>query len=166
MKRSRGERDFKENPECIFSIKQSMRKFVDCLNSIEIFNEKIPYLMIHQSEKQMSSELELKLTFKENIIANYTEKQVGKVNNQIFEYISKKLDELPNFSFEYGETIMKIIDKTKIDHYCSYLVAFNVSIFDDDSDENMEIDNVCKLRIRIYNKDIPNFEIVNIKNKQ
>lgn len=164
MKRSRGKRDFKENPECIFSIKQTMRKFVDCLNSTEIFNEKIPYLIIQQSEKRMSSELEVKLTFKENIIANCTEKQADKVNNQIFEYVSKKLDELPNFSFEYGETIIKIIDKTNIDHYRSYLVAFNVWIFDDVlMKENTEIDNVCKLKIRIHNKDIPNFEIVNIK---
>ena len=77
----------------------------------------------------------------------------------------QELDELPNFSFEYGETIMKIIDKTNIDHYRIYLVAFNVWIFDDDSNENMEIDNVCKLRIRIYNKDIPNFEMVNINNQ-
>ena len=165
MKKSKEKRDYKQNPECIFSIKQSMRKFVDCLNNTEIFNEKIPYLIIHQSDKRMSNEVELKLTFKENIIANCTEKQADKANNQIFQYISKKLDELPNFSFEYGETIMKIIDKTNIDHYRIYLVAFNVWIFDDDSDENMEIDNVCKLRIRIYNKDIPNFEMVNINNQ-
>ena len=43
-------RDYKKNPKIIFSLKTRMRKFIDLINEAEIFNEKIPYMVIHQGE--------------------------------------------------------------------------------------------------------------------
>lgn len=137
-------RNFKENPKSVFSVRESMQKFIDCLNNAKIFNEKIPYLVIQQKEKRDTSKMEIKLTYKE------------KLNNkkEIYEYITKKLDNLSKFSFEYNDTLIKIIDKTDENLYKSYLVAFLVS------QEKCE-NNTCKLVIYIYNKDIPGFEITN-----
>ena len=144
-------RDFKENPKNILSAKRAMKKFVDYLNQAKIFNEKIPYLVIHQKDKRMSSNLELELTFKDNI--NYNG------NETIFNYIIEKLNNVSNYeiAFKYNEIIASITDKTNKKCYFNYLVAFSVLNFDKKC-------NKIKLIIQMYNNSIPDFCFIGVNN--
>ena len=152
-------RDYTVHPETNFSARARMKKFVDCLNKAGIFNEKIPYLVIHQGEKYYSSKLELKLTFKENIKDIFIDKNCDELNEQFEKYIIDKLNDIPNFVFKKStnKVFLEIIDKTNSEHYKKYVVAYNFEIFNEFHKENS---NNCTLIIRIYNKDIPLFEIL------
>ena len=153
-------RDFKENPKCIFSTRQAMIKFTDCLNKSGIFNEEIPYLVIHQGERFYGSEQKLKLTFKENIKTICTSKDTNERDKQLTMYILKKLNSVPNFEFDLvNKVFIHMLDKTDKDVYKKYLVAYLFSFFYKFEDENKPITNSCNLVVRIYNKDVPSFEI-------
>lgn len=150
-------RDFKENPKCIFSTRQAMRKFTDCLNKSGIFNEEIPYLVIHQGERYYGSELKLKLTFKEDIKTICTSKDANERDKQLTMYILKKLNSVPNLKFDLANKVfIHMLDKTDKEVYKKYLVAYSFYEF---NDENKPITNSCNLVVKIYKKDIPLFEI-------
>jgi len=90
-------RDFKKKPMNIFSCRGGMKRFTDGLNNANIFNEKIPYLVIHRGEKRRDSELEIKLTFKDDVISNLKKKTIKGRNKEIIDYIYNKLKEVPDF---------------------------------------------------------------------
>ena len=98
-------RDFKEIPKSVFLTRQAMKKFTDCLNKSGIFNQKIPYLVIHQKERYYGSELELKLTFKEDIKTICTSKDANERDKQLTMYILKKLNSVPNFKFDLANKV-------------------------------------------------------------
>lgn len=151
-------RDFKEIPKSVFLTRQAMKKFTDCLNKSGIFNQKIPYLVIHQKERYYGSELELKLTFKEDIKNICTSKDANERDKQLTMYILKKLNSVPNFKFDLANKVfIDMLDKTDKEVYKKYLVAYFFGFSDDD--ENKPITNSCNLVVRIYKKDIPLFEI-------
>ena len=84
-------RDFKENPEIIVSKRKIVNTFTDCLNKAEIFNEKIPYLVIHRTEREgLGSRLEIDLTFKEDIKGICTSENEDDANKKLTQYIIKK----------------------------------------------------------------------------
>ncbi len=149
-------RDYKKHPEIVFSTRAIMKKFVDCLNQAEIFNEKIPYLVIHQGEKYYSSILKLNLTFKENIKSMLTGENSSKVNEQFEKYIIDKLNNIPNINFRKSNLFLEFIDETNTEHYKKYMISYTFEIFNNIHKRNS---SNCTLTIRIYNKDIPLFEI-------
>ena len=152
-------RNYKEFPEPNFSARTKMKKFVDCLNKAEIFNEKIPYLIIKRGEKYYSSKLEVNLTFKEDIKDKFTDNNCNKINEQFENYIIEKLDNIPNFEFKKANSkvFLDIIDKTNAEHYKKYLIAYKFEIFNRTCEK---ISSNCTLTMRIYNTGIPLFEII------
>lgn len=153
-------RDFKEHPKIVFSTRQAMRKFTDCLNKSGIFNEKIPYLVIHQGERYYGSELKLKLTFKEDIKNICTSKDANERDKQLTMYILKKLNSVPNFKFDLANKVfIDMLDKTDKEVYKKYSVAYWFGFSCEFDDEDKPITNSCNLVVRIYNKDRPSFEI-------
>ena len=152
-------RNYKKYPKNELSTRARMKKFVDCLNKAEIFNEKIPYLVIHQKERYFSSKLQIKLTFKENINEIITEKNCDKASEQFENYIIDKLNSISTLSVKksFNNVFLEIIDSTDINCYKKYLVAYNFKIFNNVCYKNI---NNCFLIMKIYNKNIPLFKIV------
>lgn len=147
-------RDLKKIPKCVFSTRQAMRKFTDCLNKSGIFNQKIPYLVMHQGERYYDSELKLKLTFKEDIKTICTSKEANERDKQLTMYILEKLNSVPNFKFDLANKVfIDMLDKTDKEVDKKYLVAYEFH------NGNKPITNSCSLIVRIYNKNIPLFEI-------
>ncbi len=159
-RRSKYGKRFKKIPKNVFSTRQAMRKFTDCLNKSGIFNQKIPYLVIHQGERYYGSELKLKLTFKEDIKTICTSKDANERNKQLTKYILKKLNSVPNFKFDLeNKVFIHMLDKTDKEVYKMYTVAYSFGFSYEFDDENKPITNSCNLVVRIYKKDIPLFEI-------
>lgn len=153
-------RDFRVHPKAGFSTRAAMRKFTDCLNEAGIFNEKIPYLVIHQGEKYYSSKLELKLTFKDNIKNICTSKDIQEIDKQLTGYILKKLNKIPNFEFSIDKFwVILMIDKTNTEVYKQYAIFTLFEVFNQMHDESKPITNNCTLIVRPVNKYRIMFEI-------
>ena len=136
--------------------RSKMKKFIDCLNRAEIFEEKIPYLVIHRKEKFFSSKLELNVTFRENIsklIVNNNEKE------QIEKYIIDKLNKNQNFTVKKSSNsvFLKVIDNSDVKYNKKFLVAY---YFDFSNIFSKKDINKCLMSIEIYNKYIPMFELI------
>lgn len=153
-------KDFKRNIKTGFSTKTAMRKFIDCLNKAEIFNEKIPYLVIHQGEKYYDSKLELKLTFKDNIKDICTSKDKEEVNKQLMNHILNKLNEIPNFQFDIDRFgVIGMIEKTNTGIYKYYAIFTYYKVFNQMHDESKPITNNCTLIVKPVNKYRITFDI-------
>ena len=154
-------RDFKENPEIIVSKRKIVNTFTDCLNKAEIFNEKIPYLVIHRTEREgLGSRLEIDLTFKEDIKGICTSENEDDANKKLTQYIIKKLNTISNFEFSLnGKWYIDVLDKTNIEHYKSFSVIRNFYMFNMWYEEHQPITKNCTLTISIDNP-YPAFEIL------
>ena len=143
-----------------FSTKVAMRKFTDCLNKAEIFNEKISYLVIHQGEKYYSSKLELKLTFRDNVKNICTSKNIKEIDKQLMEYILNKLNEIPNFQFSIDKFfVILMIEKTDKEIYKQYAIFTLFKFFNQMHYKREPITNNCTLIVRPVNKYRISFEI-------
>ena len=157
-------RNYKTNPKHIFSLRYKMKTFIDLLNKVEIFNELIPYMVIHRGEKFYSSKLELNLTFKDFFYNKYIDASCDHINELFTNYILSKLNTTPNIvvTTTDNQHFFKLIDKSNEDFYLTYTVAYIFDLFSEFHNINENNLNNCKLVVRIYNKNTPLFEISKI----
>jgi len=144
-------RDFKEHPEYIESKNIKQKKIVECLNKIDIFNEEIPIMNFRKNSRQ---NLELYLSLKDDNIIEYKDKN----DNFLFNYILKKLSEIPEVDCmqpnQDTKEIIQITDKTNPEHYKRFAFRFDVW----SSKEIAETKNICHLSIYLGSS-LPNIEM-------
>jgi len=135
-------RDFKEHPEFVESKNIKQKKFIECLNMVEIFNEQIPYIEFRKNGIQS---IELYLSLKDSDILNYRDE--NKEEN-VYDYILDKLNKIPNFNFTQPykqdmKEVIQIIDKTSSEHYKRIGIRLNIWFANDKNTTS----NICHLSI-------------------
>lgn len=157
-------RNYKDNPKHIFSLRLKMKKFIDLLNYAELFNEQIPYMVIHRGKNYYNSKLELNLTFKESIKNICISKNIDEANKQFSKYILEKLNNITNIVVKssYNQVFLEVIEKSDENYYLSYMIAYTFELFNQLHNEKEKISDNCKLIVRLYNKNSPLFEIFGI----
>ena len=131
-------RDFKEHPEHIESRNIKQKIFVECLNKIAIFNERIPCMEFRKNGHQ-SAELYLSLK----------DLNVNK-EKDVYSYILGKLKELSGFHFNQpnkqdNKELIEIIDQTNPEHHKRIGIILYIYIACSENATN----NICHLSIDI-----------------